>query len=162
MKWAASARAPLSQAVEAVGPLQLRQRLVERGDRHVRLLAGETEGWAQLQHVAVRALGRGQNAEVAHAVGVSAKSVYEWEKHGGGIHWDHAVKLGKFYGVPPETVARHETGVLPEERLERIETLLADAECREQAILAALETFDAALRELTALTERLNQQPPEQ
>jgi transcriptional regulator with XRE-family HTH domain len=47
----------------------------------------------------LRAGKRMSRENVAHAIGVSTKSVYTWEKKSGAIKAEHAKKLAKFYGV---------------------------------------------------------------
>jgi transcriptional regulator with XRE-family HTH domain len=47
--------------------------------------------------------------KVAAEIGVTTKTLYEWE-NGGSIRWDNAKKLGAFYKVDPEGLVSREPG----------------------------------------------------
>ena len=67
----------------------------------------------------------------AYAIGVSTKSLREWE-HGGKIRWENAKKLAIYYGVDPELLVSRETPEpeeepgLPLSQLDRIEQMLTE------------------------------------
>lgn len=59
----------------------------------------------------------------AMEIGVSAKTLFEWE-HGGKIRWENAQKAALFYSVDPESLVTRDIAVLPEaepSQLDRIE-----------------------------------------
>lgn len=70
----------------------------------------------------LRAEKRMSREDVAHEIGVTTKSLYEWEKNNGAIKWDNAKRLGKFYKVEPSELVTREPNA----------TLRAQTELREQ------------------------------
>lgn len=86
----------------------------------------------------LRALREGRHLsqeEAAHGIGVSVKTLREWEK-GGKIRWPNAKKAGGYYEVDPESLVSREQGGTDElpsmlssedsERLRRVEQLLVE------------------------------------
>lgn len=72
--------------------------------------------------------GHRSQEDVAHEIGVSTKTLRNWE-HGGKIRWANAKRIGDFYGVDPEElVSRDDPDETPDllgpSQLDRIEAKL--------------------------------------
>lgn len=110
--------------------------------------------------------------DVAHAVGVTPKSLYAWEKTNSAIKWENAKRLARFYDVEPDSLVTRDAdeaaGLPSRAQMDRIENqvikngrllnalliqLLGDDEETMQILLTAAETTAADNAEPADATE---------